>query len=113
LVIVHVGFAGITDNPELAIDEDEARMLANAGANVLEQFDLKPDPKTQAIVGLVIAAGTVYGPRAYMISARKAQARAERKANAATGEGVAGVYAATGEPMGTTSFTVDPRQPLN
>jgi hypothetical protein len=78
-------------------------MLATASANVLEQFDLKPDPKTQAIIGLVMAAGTVYGPRVYMIQVRRAQEKSERAANQ-NGVGTAGVYTADGEPAGTTEF---------
>lgn len=86
------------------IDEAEGRMLAEASANVMEQFDLKPDPKTQAIIGLVMAAGTVYGPRAVIIQMRKAQERAEKRAGA-DGTGTAGVYGANGEPLGTTDFS--------
>lgn len=78
-------------------------MLANATANVLEQFDLKPDPKIQAVIGLVMAAGTVYGPRVYMIQARKAQEKRE-KAAGENGTGTAGVYDANGAAMGTTEF---------
>lgn len=88
-------------------------MLANASANVLEQFDLKPDPKTQAIVGLIIAAGTVYGPRAYMITARKAQEKRARPANPTTGQGTAEVFGPNGEPLGTTGFNIDPRETMN
>jgi hypothetical protein len=86
------------------IDEAEGRMLAEASANVMEQFDLKPDPKTQAIIGLVMAAGTVYGPRAVIIQMRKAQERTEKRAGA-DGTGTAGVYGAGGEPLGTTEFS--------
>jgi len=99
LVIVHVGLAGVTENPELVIDQDEGLLLANATANVLEQFDLKPDPKTQAIIGLLMAAGTVYGPRAFMIKQRRAQQAREKQA------GTAGVYDPQGFPVGTTQFS--------
>lgn len=105
LVIVHAGIAGVTKMPELVIDDSEGRMLAAAAANVLEEFDLKPDPKTQAIVGLVIAGATVYGPRAVLIQMRRAQEKAEKQAGAG-GNGTAGVYGPNGEAMGTTDFTV-------
>lgn len=108
-MIVHAGLAGVTSTPEMVIDESEAEMLARASANVLEQFDLKPDPKTQAIVGLVLAAGTVYGPRVYLINQRKAQEKRESAANK-TGAGTAGIYDANGNPVGTTGFSVDPRE---
>jgi hypothetical protein len=78
-------------------------MLAKAAANVLEQFDITPDPKTQAIIGLVMACGAVYGPRALVYSRRKA---GERKAE--TTEGTAAVYNANGGFAGTTPFTEVP-----
>jgi hypothetical protein len=86
-------------------------MLAAATANVMEEFDLKPDPKTQAIIGLVIAAGTVYGPRMVLIQMRRAQEQRERAANN-NGEGVAGVYDEFGNAVGTTPFTVN-NEPVN
>jgi hypothetical protein len=94
-----MGIASATGTPEMMIDADEGKLLAKAASNVLEQFDLKPDPKIQAIVGLVMAAGTVYGPRAYSIRQRKLQERAEKKA------GTAGVYNPDGTAAGTTSFS--------
>jgi hypothetical protein len=103
LVILHTGIAGISNTPELVIDEDEGRMLAAATANVMEEFDLKPDPKVQAIVGLVVAAGTVYGPRTVLIQMRKAQEKRE-KAAGSNGAGTAGVYNADGSAAGTTDF---------
>lgn len=77
--------------------------MAAATANVMEEFDLKPDPKTQAIVGLIVAAGTVYGPRVVLMQMRRDQERRERAADE-TGVGTAGVYTAGGEPAGTTEF---------
>lgn len=87
------------------IDKEESDLLANASANVMQQFDLTPDPKTQAIIGLVMACGTVYGPRVYMIRARMAQEAQEKRA------GTAGVYDGAGMPQGTTEFTVEPSKP--
>lgn len=100
LVVVHLGLANITNTPELVIDADESKLLANATANLLEQFDLKPDPKIQALIGLVMAAGTVYGPRAFMIRQRKLQEAKEKKDS-----GTAGVYNADGTAAGMTSFS--------
>ncbi len=96
-----MGIANITGTPELMIDQEEGKLLAQATANLLEQFDLKPDPKIQAVIGLVMAAGTVYGPRAYMIRVRKAQ-EAKEKNNA----GTTGIYNADGTAAGTGSFSV-------
>lgn len=82
-------------------------MLAAASANVMEEFDLKPDPKTQAIIGLVIAAGTVYGPRVVMIQMRKASERRE-KAAGPDGSGMAGVRNPDGSTT-VTEFQTEPR----
>lgn len=73
----------------------------------MEQFDLRPDPKTQAIIGLVMTAGMIYGPRAYLIQYRRSQEKAERRADE-SGNGTAGMYGPNGEPLGTTEFTVPP-----
>jgi hypothetical protein len=75
LMILHSGIAAIAKAPELEIDKDESDLLANATANVLDQFDLKPDPRAEAIVGLIIAASTVYGPRVYLMRQRKQAAK--------------------------------------
>lgn len=102
LVIIHTGIAGVTGLPELVIDKAEGDMLANATANVLAQFDITPDPKTQAIIGMIMACGAVYGPRAFAYRMRKAQEAKE------TEPGTAGVYGPGGEAMGTTGFTEGP-----
>ena len=79
LVIVHAGLASATKVPEIAVDETEARVLATAVSDVLEQFDIQPDPKIQAIVGLVIAAGSIYGPRMYLVRERQKTAKREKQ----------------------------------
>ncbi len=84
------------------IDKSEGDLLAGASANVLAQFDITPDPKTQAIIGMIIACSAVYAPRVIMIRARKAQEEAEKA------DGTAGVYGPGGEPMGTTGFSQAP-----
>lgn len=108
LVIVHAGLSVVTKTPELVIDDEEGTILAKATANVLDQFDLKPDPKIQAIVGLIVACGTVYAPRVALVKMRHEQEKKEKKANA-SGVGTAGVYAADGTPMGTTEFQAEPQ----
>ena len=78
LAIVHVGLASVTKTPELVLEEDEAKSLAMASANVLEQFDITPDPRVTAIVGLITTCGVIYGPRVYLVRERR---KAEREAN--------------------------------
>jgi hypothetical protein len=66
---------------------------------VLKEFDVTPDPKTQAIIGLIIAIGTVYAPRAIMISTRlKAEKKSAAKESAT-------VYNANGTFAGETTFS--------
>lgn len=68
---MHLGIASATKTPELSLDESEAESLAKATANVLEQFDIRPDPKIEAVVGLVTTASVIYGSKYYMIRQRK------------------------------------------
>jgi len=75
LSILHVGIAGATKSPEFILEDLEAESLANATANVLREFDIRPDPKIEAIVGLVMVAGSIYGPRLYLINERKKKDR--------------------------------------
>lgn len=77
LTFVHLGIASATKTPELVIDEAEARTLSEATANVLREFDIRPDPKVEAIIGLITACGVVYGPKVYFIRERK---KAEKEA---------------------------------
>jgi hypothetical protein len=79
LMIVHGGFAGMTKTPEWNLDEEDSMLLAKATANVLDEFDIKPDPKLEAVVGLITACGFVYGSKIKMIRDR---VKEERKARA-------------------------------
>jgi hypothetical protein len=78
LMIVHAGVASVTKIPEIEIDKDESKALANGVANVLAEFDIQPDPKAQAIIGLIIAAGSIYGPRMYLYNERMKEQRKAR-----------------------------------
>jgi hypothetical protein len=79
LQLLHMGIASATSAPEMAIDKAEGDMLAKATVNLLDQFDITPDPKMQAVAGLVIAAGSVYGPRVYLIRERLKQEARNRE----------------------------------
>jgi hypothetical protein len=78
LSIVHVGLASVTKTPELVLDDDDAKALTGATCNVLEQFDITPNPKVAAVIGLVTTAGMIYGPKVYMIRERKKEEREAR-----------------------------------
>lgn len=73
---VHLGFGSAIKAPEIAgISKEENEAIATATVRVLDEFDIRPDPKVEAIVGLIVTAGSVYGPRVAMISMRKRKER--------------------------------------
>lgn len=82
LVIAHTGLASVTKVHELAIDEGEGRSLAMSLANVLDQYDITPDPKVTAMVGLIFTAGTIYGPRVYLYRERIKQEKLAKRPSA-------------------------------
>lgn len=91
----------------MVIDDEEGKLLATASCNMLAEFDIAPDPKTQAIIGMIIAAATVYGPRVIMIRARLAQEEKEKES------GKAGVYNPDGSAAGMTDFSIHPAPVVN
>ena len=80
LLLVHTTLAAATKTPEMVLDKTESDLLANATVELGKQYDVQLDPKMQAAVALIGAAGLVYGPRVIAIKVRKA---GERKAKAA------------------------------
>jgi hypothetical protein len=98
LAIFHVAIATATKTPELMIGDDEAKSLASATINVLDQYDIRPDPKIEAMVTLIGVAAATYAPRVVAIRMRKAQEAEEKK-------GKAGVYGPDGFAMGTTDYS--------
>lgn len=79
LAIIHMGLASATRTPELKLEDEEAEALAKSTAVVLEEFDIRPDPKIEAVIGLVTTAGMIYGPRVYLITERKKMERRNRE----------------------------------
>jgi hypothetical protein len=76
-VIIHAGLSGLTKTPELELEQDDARNLAEASANLLNEFEIKPDPKIEATIAFVVVAGSIYAPKLAMIRMR----RQEEKVN--------------------------------
>lgn len=60
----HVGIAAIVKNDVWSLDDGEAKRLADAASKVLRHYDT-PAFSAQAMdwVGLIMAAGSIYGPR--------------------------------------------------
>lgn len=70
--------AGITKIPELAIDQQESRAIADASAKVAEFYDMTADPKIIAWCNLAMVLGTTYGTRIIAINMRKKSERQKR-----------------------------------
>lgn len=60
---MHGMAAAFLQTPELAIDGEEAKLLADAIAEVGKHYNIAPDPVTQAWLNLSMVVGAVYGPR--------------------------------------------------
>jgi hypothetical protein len=74
--------AKLTNTAELELEPEEAARLAEA----IERVDVFPSwlsEKQQAWVNLTIVAGTIYGPRLFVIRARHAREEKEKKGPAA------------------------------
>lgn len=78
LLATHLMIATATGCHELMLDEKEGTMLAEALANLSDQYKIKLDGKSGALIGLLYAVGAIYGPRAVTIGIR---IRSERKAD--------------------------------
>lgn len=91
----------MTQTPELILEEEEAKAVAESTLTLAAMYDITPDPKLQAMLNLAIILGTTYGTRYIAIRARKAQEKEEKK------PGVAGVYGPDGEAQGTTEWRTE------
>lgn len=65
--------------PELAIDNNEGKLIASAIADVQAHYNWDVSPDVQIWVNLVTAMGAVYGPRAVSIYVRKKQAKTVKR----------------------------------
>lgn len=83
LVLAHGTLAALTKTPELEINDNEAKMLANPLSEVLVLYDIVPPPELLVAMQIMYASSYVYGPRIVMIRARlKEEAEARRAAAA-------------------------------
>lgn len=82
MAMVSAAIAGASKSPELNIDTAESHALAAATANFLDQFDIRPNPKVEAAVGLVIAFSAVYVPKIGAANMRKKTERLAIEAEA-------------------------------
>jgi hypothetical protein len=68
---MHAMAAGAFDTPELALDDDEAKQIANATAEVAKHYSVNIDPKTLAWMNFGWAVSCVYGSRVVAITMRR------------------------------------------
>lgn len=78
--------------PELALEEQEAKLLAEAVAEVQSHYNMTVDPKIVAWIGLAGVCGSLYGPRIAAYKLRKMTEEPMRpKAEKSTVNGAAGI----------------------
>lgn len=77
--ILNTGIAFLTKFDDFKLDDNEARQMADATANVLAQFDYVPDPKIAAVLGLVTTTSMIYGPRAYLYRRHLDKVKSDRR----------------------------------
>lgn len=70
LLSVHVMGSTLLKIPELAIDQKEAKLLADAIQGVAEHYPMVIDPKYAAIANLVMVGIGIYGTRVFAYSNR-------------------------------------------
>lgn len=77
LIGIHAMMAAFTNTPELMLDADESKPLAQAVAEVAKHYDIPGlDAVVVAWVGLIMVCGKTYVPRAILINKRmKEEAR--------------------------------------
>lgn len=63
LQLLHIAVAAKINDPTFMLSDDEAHLLCNAGAKLLDYYGIKIGGKHGAILGMTTAIGVVYGPR--------------------------------------------------
>lgn len=71
--------AAATHTPEMELDKDEGKLLAENIAAVNAHYGKVIDPKVMAWTGLIMACGKVYAPRAVAIKMRWSMEKEQRK----------------------------------
>jgi hypothetical protein len=95
----------MTQTPELVLDGEEAKGLAESGLTLAAMYDITPDPKLQAAILFAGQVGMIYGTRIVAIRARKSQEKEEKRS------GRAGIYNPDGSPAGTTEYSSETIRP--
>lgn len=75
LLSAHTLLAAIAKTPELILDKDEAKQLAEGIANVSRHYDLETTQKGMDWGNLIMVVGMIYGTRIFAIRAKKASSK--------------------------------------
>lgn len=62
----------------MELSEGEAQSLARATASLMDEMEIRPNPVVTKTITLITVAGTVYGPRIYLIGERRKEERKEK-----------------------------------
>lgn len=81
LTSIHWMLSMATGLDDLALAPDDAHALAEAGAEYASYHKIKLDGKNGALLGLVMAIGSVYGPKAVTIGIKLRAEKAARNGN--------------------------------
>jgi hypothetical protein len=73
LVNIHALLAGMTQIPEIAIEREQAEVLATAASEVMQHYDFGMNAEQQAWVNLMMVAGSIYGSKVFAYKIRKSQ----------------------------------------
>lgn len=67
LLFFHAAAAKLTRIDDLAIDSDEAEMLADSIATMMREYEISLSGKTAALFGMIGTVAIIYGPRIVLI----------------------------------------------
>jgi hypothetical protein len=77
LINVHALLAGMTSIPEIAIEREQAEILATAATEVMALYDFGMSQEQQAWVNLMMVAGSIYGTKVFAYKMRLADEKAK------------------------------------
>lgn len=75
----HVGLAAALSAPELVLTEDEAKAITAVTVNMMEVFEVKPNPKVEAVAGFAMTVIPIYATKAFQIRNRRRKDRAAKR----------------------------------
>jgi hypothetical protein len=75
---VHAALAMRTNTPELMIEPEEGKAFMTAAQKVMRHYDVRATQKTLDWIAFAGCCGSIYGTRAFAITARKAAERDQR-----------------------------------